>query len=66
LSRDIRKKFKFIEKVSRFEEEFGLKKGMVEESPFSYKDVEEVVRVSHEAGLGRKVVRLRPILVVIG
>lgn len=28
LSRDIRKKFRFIEKVSRFEEEFGLKKGV--------------------------------------
>lgn len=27
LSRDIRKKFQFIEKVSRFAEEFGLKKG---------------------------------------
>jgi len=28
LSRDIRKKFRFIERVSRFEGEFGLKKGV--------------------------------------
>ena len=46
--------------------EFGAKKGLVEESPFSYKDIEEVVRVSHEAGLGKKVARLVPKLVVIG
>jgi len=41
-------------------------KGLVEESPFSYKDIEEVVRVSDEAGIGRKVVRLVPKLVIIG
>ncbi len=46
--------------------EFGGQKGMVEESPFSYKDVDEVVRVSDEAGLGKKVVKLRPVVVVIG
>ena len=46
--------------------EFGGKKGMVEESPYSYKDIDEVVRVCDEAGLGRKVVRLRPKIVVIG
>jgi len=28
LSRDIRKKFRFIEKAARFEDEFGLKKGI--------------------------------------
>jgi len=27
LSRDIREKLRFIDKVSRFEDEFGLKKG---------------------------------------
>jgi tRNA-splicing ligase RtcB len=41
-------------------------KGMVEESPDSYKDVEEVVRASEGAGLGGKVARLEPLLVVIG
>ena len=46
--------------------EVGGKKGMVEESPFSYKDVEEVVRVCDVAGLGRKVAKLRPILVIVG
>jgi len=46
--------------------EAGGKKGMVEESPFSYKDVDEVVRVCDEVGLGKKVVKLRPKLVVIG
>jgi len=46
--------------------EAGKKKGMIEESPVSYKDVDEVVRVCDAVGLGKKVVRLRPILVVIG
>ncbi len=39
---------------------------MVEESPFSYKDVNEVVRVCDAVGLGRKVVKLRPVLVIVG
>ena len=46
--------------------EFGGQKGMVEESPFSYKDIDEVVRVSDEAGIGKKVARLIPKLVIIG
>jgi len=46
--------------------EFGGKKGMVEESPFSYKDIDEVVRVSDGAGIGKKVAKLIPKLVVIG
>jgi len=46
--------------------EFGGQKGMVEESPFSYKDVDEVVRVSSEAGLGKKVAKMVPKLVIIG
>ncbi|MBT7102290.1 RtcB family protein [archaeon] len=46
--------------------EFGGQKGMVEESPFSYKDVDEVVRVSDEAGIGKRVAKLRPVMVVIG
>jgi len=46
--------------------EFGRKKGMVEESPFSYKDIDEVVRVSDEVGIGKKVVKLVPKLVIIG
>ena len=46
--------------------EAGGKKGMIEEAPGSYKDVDEVVRVCNNVGLGRKVVRLSPKLVVIG
>ena len=46
--------------------EFGGKKGMVEEAPGSYKDVDEVVEVCDSVGLGRKVAKLRPVIVVIG
>lgn len=41
-------------------------KGMIEESPESYKDIDEVVRVSHELGIGKKVAKLKPVIVVIG
>jgi tRNA-splicing ligase RtcB len=61
----------FEEAKKRMEErgvfvEFGAKKGVVEEAPESYKDVDEVVRVCCESGLADKVVRLSPKLVVIG
>ena len=46
--------------------EFGNQKGLIEESPFSYKNIEEVARVSHEAGIGNKVAKLKPLLVIIG
>ncbi|HUL04342.1 MAG TPA: RtcB family protein [Gemmatimonadales bacterium] len=39
---------------------------LAEEAPFAYKDVERVVNVVHEAGLARKVARLRPLGVVKG
>ncbi|MGD1018127.1 MAG: RtcB family protein [Verrucomicrobiia bacterium] len=38
----------------------------LEEAPWAYKDVETVVDVCHNAGLARKVARLRPIGVVKG
>ena len=44
----------------------GSDKGVVEEAPEAYKDVNEVVRVSHELGIGRMVARLRPLAVVKG
>ena len=44
----------------------GSLKGLIEEHPESYKDIEEVVRVSHGAGIGKKVAKLEPVLVVIG
>jgi tRNA-splicing ligase RtcB len=45
---------------------FSSGKGMIEEAPGSYKDVKEVVRVCDSVGLGRKVAKLIPKLVVIG
>jgi tRNA-splicing ligase RtcB len=39
---------------------------LVEEIPDAYKDVEDVVRVVHGAGIGKKVVRLRPLGVIKG
>ena len=39
---------------------------LVEEIPQAYKDVEDVVRVVHEAGLANKVARLRPLGVIKG
>jgi len=41
-------------------------RGLAEEAPFAYKDVERVVNVVHEAGLARRVARLVPLGVVKG
>ncbi|MBI5391144.1 RtcB family protein [Candidatus Woesearchaeota archaeon] len=41
-------------------------KGISEEAPLAYKDVDEVVRVSDEAGIGKLVAQLKPIGVVKG
>lgn len=41
-------------------------RGLVEEAPEAYKDVDEVVEVTHRAGLARKVARLIPLAVVKG
>jgi len=40
--------------------------GVAEEAPDAYKDIDEVVRVSHSLGLGKMVVRLVPIGVMKG
>lgn len=40
--------------------------GIAEEAPGAYKDVDEVVKVSHELGIATKAVRLRPIGVIKG
>ncbi len=42
------------------------RRGIVEEAPGAYKDVEEVVQGAHEAGLSAKVCRLRPIACIKG
>ncbi|MEK6825684.1 MAG: RtcB family protein [Nanoarchaeota archaeon] len=44
----------------------GSRKGIVEEAPAAYKDVNEVVRVSDELGIGKMVARLKPLAVVKG
>jgi tRNA-splicing ligase RtcB len=42
------------------------KKGIAEEQPAAYKDVNDVVNVVHKAGIARKVLRLRPLGVIKG
>ena len=46
--------------------EAGSVNGMVEEAPSAYKDVNEVVKVSHELGIGNIVARLKPLAVIKG
>lgn len=44
----------------------GSIKGMLEEAPEAYKDIEEVIRTIDELGISKKVARLKPLLVVKG
>ena len=44
----------------------GSWKGLAEEAPQAYKDVDEVVRVSHELGIGNLVAKVRPLIVIKG
>ncbi|MEK6909144.1 MAG: RtcB family protein [Nanoarchaeota archaeon] len=44
----------------------GSLKGAVDEAPEAYKDVNEVVRISDELGIGKMVARLKPLGVVKG
>ena len=46
--------------------ESGSIKGIVEEAPEVYKDIDEVVRVSNESGIGKLVAKLLPIAVMKG
>jgi tRNA-splicing ligase RtcB len=41
-------------------------RGIAEEAPIAYKDVDDVVEVVHNAGLSKKVVRLKPLAVIKG
>ncbi len=41
-------------------------KGIAEEAPQVYKDIDEVIKVSHDAGIGNIVARLKPLGVVKG
>ena len=42
------------------------RKGVAEEQPGAYKDVNDVVRVVHNAGLAKRVARMRPLGVIKG
>ncbi len=53
-------------KENNIEIKAGSSKGLVEEAPEAYKDVNEVVRVSDELGIGKIVARLKPLGVVKG
>lgn len=44
----------------------GSKRGLTEEAPLAYKDIDEVVNVIYEAGIAKKVARLRPLCVIKG
>ena len=41
-------------------------RGVAEEAPEAYKDVDEVVEISAKAGLARKVARLVPLICIKG
>lgn len=41
-------------------------KGIAEEAPQAYKNIDEVIEVVHNAGLSRKVAKLRPLVVIKG
>ena len=42
------------------------RKGLAEEAPLAYKDVDHVVDIVHAAGISRKVARLTPLIVIKG
>lgn len=44
----------------------GSMKGLTEEAPFAYKDVEKVVNVIESVGIAHKVARMRPVIVIKG
>lgn len=60
------------EQVKRELESMGIEiraetwKGLVEEAPQVYKDIDEVVRVCRQAGIGNIVARMRPVAVMKG
>jgi tRNA-splicing ligase RtcB len=41
-------------------------RGIAEEAPLAYKDIDNVVEVVHQAGLSKKVARLVPLAVIKG
>jgi tRNA-splicing ligase RtcB (3'-phosphate/5'-hydroxy nucleic acid ligase) len=61
-AKDVQRKLELRGIVVRSE----TRDGILEEIPEAYKDVDEVIEVVHNAGLARKVARLRPIGVIKG
>jgi len=59
---------KVKEELSRkgIEVESGSWKGLAEEAPSAYKDVDEVVKVSDKVGIGKLVAKLKPLAVMKG
>ncbi len=41
-------------------------RGIAEEAPMAYKDIDNIVQIVHNAGLSRKVAKLRPLAVIKG
>lgn len=72
LSRTAAKKGRDLKRVIKDLEREGIlirsdsKRGILEEVPEAYKDVDEVIEVVHNAGLAKKVARLRPMGVIKG
>ena len=72
LSRTAARKGRNVKQVVEDLEQAGIlvrgesKRGLLEEIPQAYKDVDEVIEVVHNAGLARKVARLRPMGVIKG
>ena len=72
LSRTAVRKGKDARQEQRRLEERGIlvraesRDGILEELPEAYKDVDEVIEVVHNAGLAKKVARLRPMAVIKG
>ncbi len=72
LSRTAVRKGKNVQEERRKLEQNGVlvrsesRDGILEELPETYKDVDEVIEVVHNAGLAKKVARLRPLAVIKG
>ena len=72
MSRTAAKKGRNAREVQKKLEDQGIlarsetRDGLLEEVPEAYKDVDEVIEVVHQAGLARKVARLRPLGVIKG
>ena len=72
MSRTAAKKSQFAQNARERLEEHGVivrsetRDGISEEIPEAYKDVDAVIDVVHNAGLSRRVARLKPIGVIKG